>query len=187
MAANLFNKTILAACGSDSLTRALQSSATAVIYMNADINELVTKSFRERCRQKPILIHFDLLKGLSGDKEALRFLKRVIDPYGVVTTKSNIIRAAKSEGLFTLQRIFLIDTKSFRNSLDAVSENKPDAIEIMPAIAPTIVPRYKNHTNIPVVLGGLISDKSQINEAFRCGADAVSMTNSELWNYKYNL
>ena len=187
MATNLFNKTILAACGSDGLGHALQSEAVAVIYMNADINALITKTFRERCREKPILIHFDLLKGLSGDKEALRFVKRVVDPYGVVTTRSNIVRAAKSEGLFTMQRIFLIDTKSFKNSLDTITENKPDAIEIMPAIAPTIVQRYKERITIPVVLGGLIREECQIDEAFACGADAVSMSKSDLWNYKYSL
>lgn len=180
---HIFNKTILAACDSTNLNHALKSTASSIIYMNADINQLFSEDFKEKCRHKPIFIHFDLLKGLSDEKESLHFLKKYVNPFGIVTTKNSIVRSAKKEGINTIQRIFLIDTKSFKKSLETIAENKPDAIEIMPAIAPSIVERYKEHVNIPIILGGLINEEKQITEAFKNKADAVSLSKSELWNY----
>lgn len=182
--AQIFDKTICAACDGNSLDAALHSTASSVIFMNATINLLLSQEYKEVRRQKPIFIHFDLLKGLSDDKESLRFLKKYVNPYGIVTTKNTVVRSAKKEGLNTIQRIFLIDTTSFKRSLDAISENKPDAIEVMPAIAPSIVKRYKEQVDIPIILGGLINDEQQITEAFHWGADVVSLSKSDLWNYK---
>lgn len=185
MLTELFQKNpIIAACEAKNLSAAVASDAGAIIYLKADINNVVTSAFRNFCRKKPVFIHADLLRGLSGDKESLRFIKKYIDPYGIVTTKSNIIRAAKKEGLATIQRIFLIDTQSFHNSLNAIAENEPDGIEVMPAIAPSIIKKYKQYCTMPIILGGLISEKRQIEEAFKCGADAVSFSKSDLWNFK---
>jgi glycerol uptake operon antiterminator len=181
---HIFNKTILAACDGNNLNQALQSAAASIIYMNANINLLLSQEYKEHCRHKPIFIHFDLLKGLSDDKESLHFLKKYVNPFGIVTTKNTVVRSAKKEGFTIIQRIFLIDTTSFKKSLAAISENKPDAIEIMPAIAPSIIKRYREYVNIPIILGGLISEESQIAEAFKNEADAVSLSKSELWNYK---
>ncbi len=186
MGTDIFNKTIIAACESNNLDNALKSKSSAVIYMNADINSILSAAARGCFRHKPIFIHMDLLKGLNSDKEALHFLKKQINPFGIVSTKSNIIRSAKKEGLFTLQRIFLIDTKSFNNSLEAIRENKPDAVEIMPAIAPSIVQRYNEHFSKPIILGGLISEEGQITKAFEAGANAVSLSNSRLWDFQVN-
>ncbi|HWQ73112.1 MAG TPA: glycerol-3-phosphate responsive antiterminator, partial [Desulfitobacteriaceae bacterium] len=177
-------KTVLAACDGNNLNQALQSDAASIILLNANINLLLSREYKENCRRKPIFIHFDLLKGLSDDKESLRFLKKYVNPFGIVTTKNIVARSAKKEGLTIIQRIFLIDTTSFKKSLEAIAENKPDAVEIMPAIAPSIVKRYKEHVNVPIILGGLISQESQIAEAFKNEADAVSLSKSELWNYK---
>ncbi len=139
MIQDIFNKSIIAACEHKNLSNALKSKAKAVIYMHGDLNSLVSEEFRRVCRSKPIFIHIDLLKGLNGSKEALHFLKHNVNPFGVVSTKSKSIRSAKKEGFFSIQRVFLIDTQSFNSSLEAIAENQPDAVEIMPAIAPSIV------------------------------------------------
>ncbi|HWR24559.1 MAG TPA: glycerol-3-phosphate responsive antiterminator [Feifaniaceae bacterium] len=174
----------MAACETKALSAAVASDVGSVIYMKAEINTVISNSFKAFCRMKPIFLHADLLRGLSGDKESLRFIQKHIGPYGIVSTKSTVIKAAKKEGLATIQRVFLIDTQSFRNSLDAIRENEPDCIEIMPAIAPSIVAKYKAHFSIPIILGGLLSDSSQIEAAFEQGADAVSFSKSDLWSYK---
>lgn len=182
---DLFKKnSIIAACEANYLSAAIESDAGSIIYMNANINDIVAGTFKNCCRQKPVFIHVDLIKGLNGDKESLRFIKKYIGPYGIVSTKNTIIKAAKKEGLATIQRVFLIDTKSFHNSLDTITQNEPDCVEIMPAIAPSIVKSYKQHFNIPIILGGLISKECQISEALKQGADAVSLSKNDLWNCK---
>ena len=39
----------------------------------------------------------------------------------------------------------------------------------------------RTYTDIPLVAGGLISDKKDIIAAFDAGVDAVSTTREELW------
>ncbi|RED51769.1 glycerol-3-phosphate responsive antiterminator [Cohnella lupini] len=187
MSTDLFkNHAIVAACEFHQMKAAIESGAGAIIYMNGDLNDMVSSTFKEYCRQKPVFIHFDLLKGLSNDKESLRFIRKYVAPYGIVSTKSTIIKSAKKEGLVTIQRVFLIDTKSFNNSIEAISQNDPDCVEVMPAIAPSIIRSYKQRfPSIPIILGGLISEESHISEAFKQGADAVSLSKASLWNYRF--
>ncbi|MFC6549004.1 glycerol-3-phosphate responsive antiterminator [Cohnella cellulosilytica] len=164
---------------------AIDSEVDAIIYMNGDLNDMVSNTFKEYCRQKRVFIHIDLLKGLSSDKESLQFIQRYVRPYGIVSTKSNIIKSAKKEGLVTIQRVFLIDTKSYNTSIEAISHNDPDCVEVMPAIAPSIVKSYKQQLpSISIILGGLVSEESHISEAFKQGADAVSLSKTSLWNYR---
>jgi glycerol uptake operon antiterminator len=173
---------IIAATDTDHLSEALRSRACAVLLMHARITELLTEDFQEKVRQKPLFLHADLVKGLSGDKEAFVFLSKYVRPLGIFTTKSAMIRAAKKEGLLTVQRVFLIDTASFHTSIKTIQENEPDAIEIMPGIAPSVIKMYKEFIRQPIIVGGLISSARHVNDALNAGADAVSLSKSELWN-----
>jgi len=58
---------------------------------------------------------------------------------------------------------------------------KPDFMEIMPGVMPKILKTVRTYTDIPLVAGGLISDKKDIMAAFDAGVDAVSTTKPELW------
>jgi glycerol uptake operon antiterminator len=178
----LKTSSIIAAARFDSLQLAVESNTGAILFMYAKLVELMSMDFQKYNRKKPIFIHFDLLKGLSNDSEAVRFIQQYVKPAGIVSTKGPIIRAAKKEGLQTIQRIFLIDTRSFEQSMDSIKESNPDAVEIMPGIAPSIVATLKAQISQPVILGGLIATKRQIIEALHYGADGISLSNSSLWN-----
>ena len=91
------NNRIIAASDSEHLSEAVKSQACAVLLMHARITELLTEEFQEKVRQKPLFLHTDLVKGLSGDKEAFVFLNKYVKPLGIFTTKSAMIRAAKKE------------------------------------------------------------------------------------------
>ena len=51
----------------------------------------------------------------------------------------------------------------------------------MPGVMPKILKTVRGYTEIPLVAGGLISDKKDILAAFDAGVDAVSTTREELW------
>lgn len=178
------NNRIIAASDADHLSEAMDSKACAVLLMHTRITELLSAELQEKICRKPTFLHADLVKGLSGDKEAFVFLNKYVKPLGIFTTKSAMIRAAKKEGLLTVQRVFLIDTASFHTSVKTIQENDPDAIEIMPGIAPSIIKVYKEYIHQPIIAGGLISSVQQIDEALNAGADAVSLSKSELWNLR---
>jgi len=174
---------IIAAVEQSNLTSAIQSEACAVLLMHAKITDLMEEEFQSLRTKKPILLHTDLVKGLSSDKEAFSLLSKFVKPKGIVTTKSAMIRAAKKEGLLTVQRIFLIDTSSFYTAIRNIKENEPDAIEIMPGIAPSIIKSFKEQIGQPIIAGGLITTAQHVDDAIQAGADAISLSKSELWNY----
>ena len=51
----------------------------------------------------------------------------------------------------------------------------------MPGIMPKILKEIRGYTDIPLIAGGLISDKKDIMAALSAGADAISTTNEALW------
>ncbi|WP_057767859.1 glycerol-3-phosphate responsive antiterminator [Cytobacillus praedii] len=169
---------IIAASQLKDIEIAEKSRCSAIILMNAKLSELMHLPKV----QKPLFIHIDLLKGLKNDKDGIASLKSMVHPTGIVTTKGNLIEAAKKEGLLTIQRIFLIDTNSLKTAIQNIKDNRPDAIEVMPGIAPSIVKTLKQELNIPIILAGLISTKEVMLQAFDAGAEAVSLSNQLLWS-----
>lgn len=182
----LKNNPLIAAAQHDSLQRAVKSKVSAVFLMEGKLNSLMENEFQVLKNEKPIFIHTDLLKGLSNDKEAVDFIKKYVNPAGIVSTKGSMIKAAKKRELLTVQRIFLIDSKSLRNAIESIKENNPDVIEVMPALASSIVEVIKKEINKPVILGGLIDNEAQIISGLNAGADGVSFSKDNLWNYDLN-
>ncbi|WP_241428255.1 glycerol-3-phosphate responsive antiterminator [Clostridium sp. DJ247] len=173
---------LIAAAQHETLQLAVHSKASSIILINGKLNELMEQDFHMYNKKKPILLHTDLIKGLSNDKESINFIKKYINPAGIVSTKSTMLRAAKKKGLITIQRVFLIDTNSLKGAIESIRENDPDVVEVMPALVYPIVETIKNEIDKPIVLGGLISEKEQILDMFKAGADGISCSKSELWN-----
>ncbi|MFW6227898.1 MAG: glycerol-3-phosphate responsive antiterminator, partial [Alkalispirochaeta sp.] len=86
---------VIAACRQDTFAAATESAAAMVLLMNATLTWLVRPEFQELRQRKPVLIHIDLVKGLAGDRESVTFLRDFIQPWGIVSTKSATIRAAR--------------------------------------------------------------------------------------------
>lgn len=173
---------LIAAAQHKNLQFAVDSKVSSIILMNGKLNELMKEDFQVYNKKKPILLHTDLIKGLSNDKESVSFIKEYINPAGIVSTKSTMLRSAKKKGLVTIQRIFLIDSTSLRNSIESIKENDSDLVEIMPAWVYPIVETIKNEINKPIVLGGLISKKEQMVHMLSTRVDGISSSNSDLWN-----
>lgn len=173
---------LIAAAQHENLQLAIDSKASAIILINGKLNKLMEPDFQKYNKKKPILLHTDLIKGLSNDKESINFIKRYINPAGIVSTKSTMLRAAKSKGLITVQRIFLIDTNSLKSASENIRENDPDAVELMPAFVYPIFETIKNEIDKPIFLGGLLTKKEQIFDVLKAGADGLSCSKSDLWN-----
>lgn len=173
---------LIAAAQHENLHLAASSKVSAILLMDGKLNELMEADFQVCNEKKPIFLHADLVKGLSNDKEAINFIKKYINPTGIVSTKSAMLKAAKKKGLITIQRIFLIDSKSLKNAIESIRENNPDVVEVMPALAYSIVEDMKKEIDKPIVLGGLINKKEQILDGLKAGANGISFSKSDLWN-----
>ncbi|MCI1857711.1 MAG: glycerol-3-phosphate responsive antiterminator [Sporolactobacillus sp.] len=175
---------IIAAADDEHLREATLSRAGSLILMHLKVTEMLRSFPLRGAVHKKIFIHADLIHGLSGEKEALKFIKETCRPDGIVTTKGNVIRAAQNEQLLTILRVFLIDTESMRTAIENIRRNKPDAVEIMPGIAPSAVGAFRRNIDQPIISAGLIHTKKQIEDALQAGSDAVSLSKCVLWNYQ---
>lgn len=181
--ATLFNHSrVIAASRQEDIAGAIESNSAMVLLLNATLSWLIRPEFQEYRTRKPILIHTDLVKGLSTDREAITFLRDFIGPWGIVSTKSGTLRAARKLGLPAIQRVFLIDSTSLRGSIESIIENEPVAVELMPGLAPGLIQEVKAAVGIPVIAAGLIRTAEEAQAVLSAGADAVSMSASTLWN-----
>jgi len=161
---------------------ALNSKATALFILYGDIFNL--PQIMEECKKhnKLVFLHTDLIKGIGRDREGVIYLARKELCNGIVTTKNNLINIAKKQGLFAIQRLFLLDSAALKTGEQILKHNQPDAVEILPGIAaPYFIEHVYKELLCPVIAGGLISDKSEIEELLQKGVLAVSTSKKELW------
>lgn len=176
------NKRIIAATRSDEeFSIALQSGAEIIFDLCADILSLTKKIKSAHDGGKKLYIHIDLADGVGRDRSGITLLKKMgID--GIISTKVNLIKLAREIGLSTVQRFFIVDSKSVHTTVEAVKVSRPDMIEIMPATVGKVITRLAGELDIPIIAGGLIETHSEITSALLSGATAVSTGAKSLWN-----
>lgn len=132
--------------------------------------------------KKIVFVHVDMIDGLSSSNYGVEYIMKNTKADGIITTKHNIVNFAKKHNICVIQRFFILDSFSFKNTITHVRENKPDAIEILPGVMPKIIKRVCNLLNIPIITGGLIDEKDDIINALNAGAEGISTTDKLLWD-----
>lgn len=166
------------------LDEALRSDCKIVFLLCGTIFNLKEITTKIRESGKLVFIHVDLVEGFSKDATALKYISEEIRPDGIISTKNSQLKVAKSLGLLTVQRIFIIDSLSIDTAVKTSQMIEPDAIEIMPGIMPRITKRLSTSLDVPVIVGGLISEEDEILNALSNGALGVSTSCKNLWRFK---
>lgn len=135
-----------------------------------------------RKADKVVFIHVDMIDGLKSDQKGIEFIKQHANPFGIITTKQNNIKYAHKLGLYTIMRIFVIDSLSLETGIKNIQAVSPNAVEVMPGIASKIIRSLEKEIHLPIIAGGLINTKKEIMESISAGAMAVSTTAQELWD-----
>lgn len=173
-------KIIAATRSYEELLIASKSKVDIIFMLSPNILDIKKQTEVVHSAGKKIFIHLDLAEGIGKDEYGIRFVKEQgID--GIISTRTNIIRMAKKEGLFTVQRFFLVDSQSVATTIETAKISKADMIEVMPGTLSKIICRLKNELKTPIVAGGLIEKKEEINEAVFCGAMAISTGKQDFW------
>lgn len=176
------NSPIIAAVNDlEKLDPAIDSPCEIIFLLTGSIFNL--KEIVDKCkvRDKCILVHLDLMEGFSKDAIALKYMHDNIKPDGIITTKSNLIKIAKDLNIFVIQRLFILDSLSLESGIKSIHSTKPDAIEILPGVMPKIIRMIYHETQIPLIAGGLISDKEDVINVLRAGAIGISTSRKEIW------
>ncbi|GBG56413.1 glycerol uptake operon antiterminator regulatory protein [Sporomusaceae bacterium FL31] len=155
--------------------------APSVILLFGDIIILPELLAEAKKYNKRVLVHLDLLGGIGKDKAGIKFLARM-GVTGAITTKPQLVKYAREEGMIVIQRLFLMDSEALRSGIHLLHSCKPDAVEILPASVPasTIQELFKE-TGLPILAGGLIYTAEDAQSALQKGIHAVSTSRRDLW------
>lgn len=160
---------------------ALDSEVQTIFLLSSNILDIDSLAARAHERSKLLFIHMDFVDGLSKDAAGVKYLStKGID--GIISTRSNIISAAHDANIYSIQRFFMIDSRSVDTALETLKQSKADLIEIMPALAYKSITKIKNNIHIPIIAGGLIETRDEIYKALGAGASMISTGKTELWN-----
>ena len=160
---------------------ALSSSVSTIFLLSCDLLSIDKYTKEAHEAGKKLFVHVDFLDGISKDASGISYLStKKID--GIISTRSNVIKCASERGIPTVQRFFMVDSRSVDTALESLRSSHPDMIEVMPAIAYKTITKIKSRTAIPIIAGGLIEEKGEIFSAFNAGASGVSTAAKNMWD-----
>ncbi len=158
------------------------SDIRVVFILFGDICSIADIVKRVKRAGKIAMVHVDLIGGLSPREVAVEFLKNNTEADGIITTKPALIRKARELSMYTVLRYFLLDSMAYENILSQQHSVHPDFIEVLPGAMPKVIQRLCSEIKVPVIAGGLITDKESVMGVLTAGATAVSSTNHTVWN-----
>ena len=159
--------------------KAVVSEAENIFLLSANIIELLWYINTAKAHNKRLFLHMDMTDGLGKDASAVEYVSK-LGVFGVISTRGNIIKTARSLGLCTVQRFFIVDGQSVKTALDTVHQTKPSYAELMPGLVYKAIREFSAEST-PIIAGGLVNSAEEVNAAFEAGAVAVSTSESGLW------
>ena len=174
------NRIIAAVRTKAEMETALQSRIGVIFDLCANIISVGENVERAHKAGKKLFVHIDLAEGVGKDKYGVIYLRNAgVD--GIISTRVNLIKLAKENGLFTIQRFFVVDSHSIDTTLEGLKSSKADMIEIMPGIMTKAVKMLKEKISTPIIAGGLIETDEEIAGIIKSGAFAVSTGKEKFW------
>ena len=157
----------------DGLKKTLTGRCQIVFVLYGDIVSIPDIITKIKNSVKIVLVHIDLIDGLSSRDVTVDYIAKKTCADGIISTRPNIIKRAKSHDLLAVQRFFVLDSIALDNISEQISQ-VADAIEILPGVMPKIIKRIAQSVDKPIIAGGLITDKEDVINALNAGAYAIS-------------
>ena len=149
---------IIAAIKDDEgLKKCLTSESRVIFILYGDICNIPDIVETVKSSGKIAMVHIDLIAGLSSKEIAVDFIQKYTRADGIITTKPALIKRAKELGLYTILRLFVIDSMAYSNIEHQLRTAKPDLIEVLPALMPKVLAKVCKLSTVPVIAGGLVS------------------------------
>lgn len=163
------------------LLKALESDCQVIFLLYGTILNVEDLVQQVQGRNKICFVHLDLVEGLSNRDIAVDGIIKLCHPDGIISTRAPLIRRAQQLGILAIQRMFLLDSMSLQNILTQMESNRPDFIEVLPGIIPSVIQEITEQTSIPLIAGGLIRSKQDVIQALQAGVVAVSTSCHAVW------
>jgi glycerol uptake operon antiterminator len=147
----------------------------------AELPQLLAKLSRPPFEKLPVLLHIDLVNGLSNDESGLRYVATLKGIDGIITTRHHLAPVARRLGLMSVVRLFLQDGRAVERGLQVIEKSKPDAVEVLPGVAFLQVAERFRDLPIPCIAGGLIRTPETVRQILAAGCKTISTSNVKLW------
>lgn len=165
----------------EQLERCIRSQSEVMFFLCGEVGTIEDMVRRAKQADKLVIVHVDLISGLSNKESAVDFIKKYTEADGIISTRPQTIRHANSLGLFTVLRLFMLDSLALDNVEKQIGNCDPDMVEILPGLMPRIIEDICDMVSVPLIAGGLIAEKGDVVAALRAGATCVSTTKESLW------
>lgn len=132
-----------------------------------------------------VYIHVEKIKGLKLDDFDFKYIKQMIQPEGIITTKMSHVKLAKKNDIFVIQRFFLADHDMKENIINTAKISQPDMLEMMPTITSFLIESIQSEVKTPIIMGGLVDSETYLTQALEDGALGVSTANKEMWKREF--
>lgn len=143
------------------LEACLAQPAGVVFLLCGDILNIDRLIDRVHQAGKYAVVHADLVAGLAPREIAVDFLHRC-GADGIISTRPMLLRRGRELGLLTVLRVFAIDSKAVSNLGRETEGGMPDVIEILPGTLCKVLRRLSRELPVPLIAGGLLSDKADV-------------------------
>lgn len=166
------------------LREACTAKSNIVLLSGVNIGNL--KEFVKFIHQqhKKAFMHIDITGGFRPDDTGITLLKTMFHLDGVISTNMHALTKAKSLGLETIYRLFLIDSRSLERAAGVLKESSFSAIEILPSgyavSEEKRIRRYVGEKDL--IAGGFVRSKEDIEKIFKADFMGVTTSNPALWN-----
>lgn len=164
------------------LAAALAAHGSVIYFLSGDPEICEDLMQRTLAAGKLPIVNLDLFSGFSRDKHAVNYLARC-GARGIISTHLDPLRHARSIGLFSIQRTFLLDSGAMETVMNQLRHTPVDALEVLPAaVAPKLLERIRSIApEMPVVGGGLICTMKEVEALLGEGLSGVSISDPQLW------
>ena len=164
------------------LEQATRSHTAAVFLLGGSLMTLPALVERARASGKYVFVHLDLCDGLGKDAAAVDWISLALRPDGLISTRQQLLRRAREQGLMTIQRLFLMDSESLTNGVRLLRTAPPDLVEVLPGLVPKGIRALREELGLPVIAGGMVTEAADVEQALQAGASGVSSSVRALWD-----
>ncbi|MCA1062698.1 glycerol-3-phosphate responsive antiterminator (plasmid) [Cytobacillus spongiae] len=161
----------------------LETSFEYGVFLDLHVGMLKSVFEYAKKQNRKMFLHLDLIHGLSSDEYATEYICQEIKPYGIISTKGNVIKKARQKGVYATQRMFVIDSSAMKRSIELIHKTEPDFIEVLPGVVPKIIKEIREKTGKPIFAGGLIDTVEEVDAALQAGATAITTSDRALWKH----
>ncbi len=161
---------------------ALDSDVLLLFMLKGDAFQLAPFVAQAHQRGKGFVVHVDLVSGVGKDRAGIQYLRQVgVD--AIITSRSQLVVAARTEGLITIQRLLLLDDSALESGVRTIARAAPDIVEILPGIIfPEVAPTLQQLLPGPFIAGGFIRTASDVARIRAAGGILSSSSTYQLWH-----